>query len=97
MDSRKPRGSGRTPAAGRRGGPFAERDFQRNLGPRRRPRRERDEPAFDDAAVDSGPRGRRGRGAGAAPPPATRPRPVSYKHKRAHETPDKISYAGVCL
>ena len=63
MDSRKPRGSGRTPAAGRRGGPFAERDFQRNLGPRRTPRR-RDEPAFDETAAE--PRGRRGRGAGEA-------------------------------
>ncbi|MDY6055592.1 pseudouridine synthase [Micrococcus sp.] len=66
MNSRKPRGSGRTPAAGQRGGPFAERDFQRNLGPRRRPSRPQDEPAFDENAVDARPRGRRGKGAGAA-------------------------------
>ena len=41
MNTRKPRGSGRTPAAGQRGGPFSERDFQRNLGPRRGPARDR--------------------------------------------------------
>ena len=66
MNSRKPRGSGRTPAAGKRGGPFSERDFQRNLGARRGPARPKDEPAFDEDAAERRGRGKRGKGAGAA-------------------------------
>ncbi|MGW5854195.1 MULTISPECIES: pseudouridine synthase [Micrococcus] len=66
MNSRKPRGSGRTPAVGRRGGPFQERDFQRQIGPRRgAAARPQGEAPFDENAVER-PRGRRGRGAGAA-------------------------------
>ena len=65
MNSRKPRGSGRTPAVGRRGGPFQERDFQRQIGARRGAAAPREEAPFDEDAVPRT-RGRRGRGAGAA-------------------------------
>ena len=65
MNSRKPRGSGRTPAVGRRGGPFQERDFQRQIGARRGAAGPREEAPFDEDAVPRT-RGRRGRGAGAA-------------------------------
>ena len=63
MNSRKPRGSGRTPAVGRRGGPFQERDFQRQIGARRGAAAPREEAPFDEDAVPRT-RGRRGRGAG---------------------------------
>ncbi|PZQ81282.1 MAG: pseudouridine synthase, partial [Micrococcus luteus] len=65
MNSRKPRGSGRTPAVGRRGGPFQERDYQRQIGARRGAAGPREEAPFDEDAVPRT-RGRRGRGAGAA-------------------------------
>lgn len=72
MNSRKPRGSGRTPAVGKRGGPFQERDFQRQIGARKGAGkkggpRHRDEPNPD--FYDEAPRSRRtrrGKGAGAA-------------------------------
>lgn len=51
MNSRKPRGSGRTPAVGRRGGPFQERDFQRQIGARRGAAAPREEAPFDEDAV----------------------------------------------
>lgn len=76
MTSRKPRGSGRTPAVGKRGGPFQERDFQRQPGAAQSRRgaggrrtgqdQSRVSREFDDYDAPAPRRQRRGKGAGAA-------------------------------